>query len=122
MNWYKKAQNIQEIIKNPGAAYWYAKNTLKGRFIPGEDVISKSPIWSFHYAHKVLKGRFELGEEAISKSARMSYWYAGMVLKNRFPWGEEAISKKPRYARDYFKRFPKPIRATEEDFLRDITK
>ncbi|MGZ8924623.1 MAG: hypothetical protein ACXW2E_01945, partial [Nitrososphaeraceae archaeon] len=65
----------------PEAAYYHAKNSLKGPFPEGENAIATSAVYSYSYATNVLKGRFEKGEDIIATNDEYSYLYAKEVLK-----------------------------------------
>jgi hypothetical protein len=101
--WLERSNSIEELLKVSklslvGVYYYYANNVLEGRFVLGEDVLSKSAKYAYEYARYALKGRFILGEEAISKRTSYAYYYANNELKGRFELGEEAISKDAEYA------------------------
>ena len=89
---------------NARLCFMYARDELKGRFIIGEEMISKSASYGCGYAKYVLKGRFELGENTISENGYLSFIYAKDILKNRFILGEEMI-KNSFYMEDYEKSF-----------------
>ena len=98
-----------ERLKDPQAAYHYAKDVLNGRFPEGEAAIAKNTRWSYYYARDVIKGRWPRGEVAIAKDPQDAYYaylYARDVLKGRFPGGEEAIAKDPIWAEKYLELFP----------------
>lgn len=85
-------------------SYIYARDVIQGRFILGEDAISKHTPYSYWYARIVLRGRFELGETVISTDGTYSNWYAIQVLKERFLLGEESI-KNSIHQEEYEKHF-----------------
>jgi hypothetical protein len=113
--------------KNINAAFWYAKNIIKGRFYEAEELMIfgdyqciANYIESFgginekveificndaanacRYAETVLKGRFELGESAIASDDYWSLRYAFYVLKGRFELGEPVIANNGRRAFEY---------------------
>ncbi len=90
--------DVEDLIgKDHEAAYFYARDTIEGRFPEGEEAISRSAEDSYFYAKDVIEGRFPEGEDAISKDAEYSCRYAIEVIRGRFPEAEEAISKDAGY-------------------------
>ena len=75
-------------IRDPSAAYWYARNVLKGRFPEGEAAIAKEPETAALYADKVVKGRWPEGEAAIATDPDCKSWYA-RSLRGHDPAGYE---------------------------------
>jgi hypothetical protein len=73
--------NKNDIYTDPGRAYRYARDVIKGRFEEGEDAISMDHVYAYWYAKYVVKGRFEKGEDAISKHPEYADWYAREVLR-----------------------------------------
>ena len=93
-----------ERLKDPQAAYHYAKDVLNGRFPEGEAAIAKNTWIALYYATQSTKGRFPEGEAAIAMDPIASYKYATEVIKGRFPEGEDVIATSPgcaAYAVDY---------------------
>ena len=88
-------------LKSAEYAYIYAHDVIDGKFINGENIISKSPKYSYMYARHILDGRFELGDPVIATNAHYSYWYANYVLNGRFELGEPAIAADPEYSYKY---------------------
>ncbi len=107
---YKYARNVIKgrwvpgeaaISKDAGYSFWYAEAVIKCRFVLGEAAISKDAEYAERYAKHFIKGRWELGEEAISKDAEYSHYYAKYVLKSRFILGEPAICKSSEWSFRY---------------------
>ena len=119
----KKLSSWDEFFECEEAAewsYWYAHDVIKGRWLWGEEVISKSTKYSYQYAKSIIKGPWPMGEEAISKSGEWSYWYARDVIKGPWPMGEEAISKSTKYSCQYTKNIIKgPWPMGEEAISKD---
>lgn len=86
------------VVNSAEHSYTYAKDVIKGRFLPGEKAISLDAEFSHYYALDVIKGRFPPGEKAISENTIYSYYYAKDVIKGPWPPGEEVIKKDPGYA------------------------
>ena len=63
-------------LKYPRDAFCYARDTFKGRWLPGETVIAKSSSYAFLYARDVLGGRFPAGEPEIAKDSYYAHEYA----------------------------------------------
>ncbi len=92
----------EEIIgKNPSAAYLYAKEIIKGRWPEAEETISTVAGCAFVYAKEVVKGRWPAGEKTISTVAGCAFVYAKEVVKGRWPAGEKAISENTWISHDY---------------------
>ena len=51
---------------NLRSTHTYAHDVIDGKFINGENIISKSPKYSYMYARHILDGRFELGDPVIA--------------------------------------------------------
>ena len=105
----------QKELTDPGYAYDYAMDVIKGRWPEGEEAISKEPAYAYYYIKDFIKGRWPEGEEAISKDSQWAYFYARDIIEDRWPEGEEAISKnKDLWAK--YKRFVKAIENDEDIF------
>ena len=102
----------KRIYKDPRlAVFWAIKHGQ--RFPEAEPYILKAtdPGYAYGYAKEVLKGRWPEAERpeaeaAIATSSWWGYRYARDVLKGRFPEGEPAIATEPRLAKYYLKQFP----------------
>ena len=65
---------------------------MKGRWEPGEELISKDAEHSYRYARDVVEGRWEPGEEVISKDKDLIFNYAVDVIGGRLPeWMEKIL-------------------------------
>ena len=90
-----------KLITNPGNAYLYAKDVIKGRWPEAEKYIIKSPSVAYWYAREVIKGRWPEAEPIIMESAQGAYYYAHNVIKGRWPKAEPIIMTDPQYAYYY---------------------
>ena len=91
---------------DPGYAYGYAKEVLKGRWPEAEEAIIKDGHVAYLYAFDVIGGRWPeaerpAAEEAIATDPGWAYRYAEYVIKGRFPEGEAAIAANPLNAYNY---------------------
>ena len=102
---FKSVEEFESHKWAPYWTYWYARNTIKGRFSGGEHIISKDSYYSYWYAENVIKGRFPEGEYIIADSASHSYWYAKDVLKERFINGEKTIKNNKFFWNEYKEHF-----------------
>ncbi len=69
--------------KDARYAYFYALDTLKGRFKKGEDIIAKDPGYAYEYAMYILGTGFRKGEYAIANShLRQAY---ELIFKVKLP-------------------------------------
>ena len=100
----------EKELTDPGLAYLYARDVIRGRWPEGEAAIATSPEYAYYYAKGVLKGRWPEGEATIAKSPHVAHAYAADVLNGRFPEGEEAIAKDPNAAKWYLEQFPEAKR------------
>ena len=57
-----------ERLKDPQAAYHYAKDVLKRRWPEAESVIATDPKWAYEYAKHVIQGRWPEAEPVIATS------------------------------------------------------
>lgn len=74
-------------------------------FEPSPQGLRFKRAWAaYFYARDVLKGRFHDGEPAIAADAWASFWYARHVLHGPFPAGEPAM-RKDRNAIRRYRRF-----------------
>lgn len=73
------------IALNGETSYFYALRVLRGRFIEGEEAISKLPIWSVRYARFIMKERFKKAEKNIAKDPEQCYEYFKHVIKKKLP-------------------------------------
>jgi hypothetical protein len=67
---------------SPDHSYWYANRIIEGRFIEGEEIISKSSTYSYFYAVDVIKGRFVAGEDAIFKDKDITRHYCRLLMNS----------------------------------------
>ena len=78
-------QNLYPIIhiikRDPRWSFMYARDTIKGRWIVGEEAIAKSSYYSFFYAKEIVNGRWPEGERAIMANNTHWHWYIEYVLK-----------------------------------------
>jgi len=67
----KRIYNDQEkIYQDPEKAYYYARDTIKGRFLKAEPYIMKDPLWACLYVIDVMGTRWPEAEPFIVKDAR----------------------------------------------------
>ena len=59
-----------------------------GRFIEGEEIISKNPNLAYLYARNIIEGRWERGEMAIFQNRKIAYLYKQYIRE-----AEKNISK-----------------------------
>jgi hypothetical protein len=105
LDFSKTDPTLEKIISQSAhESYKYAVNTAR-RFKLGEPVISREPGNAFYYARDIIDGKWEMGEPAISKDSYHSLNYAFYVLKSRFKLGEPAILSS-NYAYQYREQFP----------------
>jgi hypothetical protein len=95
----------QHELTDPKAAFYYARDVIKGRWEQGEPIIATAPQWAYSYAISVIKERFELGEATIATVSVCAYWYALYVINGRFELGESIISTDGYFAYEYAKDF-----------------
>ena len=71
-----------EVLKSPGAAYYYATNVIKGRWPEGENEISKDTQYAYGYANEVLKWQDVPPEvvQSLIKKPEYAYEYAMFVI------------------------------------------
>jgi hypothetical protein len=65
-------------MKDPGWAYWYAREIIKGRWPEAEPYIMKDPQWALIYARDVIKDRWPEAESYIEKDTQLARKYAIM--------------------------------------------
>jgi hypothetical protein len=79
------ASRIDTIKKDPGSAYYYSRDIIKGRWLEGEEAIKKNPGWAYYYSVNIIKGRWPEGEKIIKKDPEWAYEYSVNVIKGRWP-------------------------------------
>lgn len=94
-----KSVTLPKISSSDAKEAFLVAQKLGGRYLEGEEAISKDPEYSVEYSKIV--GRFEKGEQSIAKDSKLSTYYAIKVLKDRFVLGEKAISENAYYACAY---------------------
>jgi hypothetical protein len=62
-------------LSKPGDAYYYACDVIKGRWPPGEPVITQYAAWAYMYARDVVGGRFPEGEAVIAQDPKCAADY-----------------------------------------------
>ena len=88
---------LKHVIKKiPLYAQYYAKNTIKGRWLEAEPYILKGGSNIYSYALDVIKGRWPEGEAEllqarIEDGKYMLYMYARYVIKDEWPEAEKVI-------------------------------
>ena len=116
----RRPEDEPAIMQNPGKAYHYAKDVIKGRWPEAEPYIiqgAKSMSDSIgisilvDYARDVIGGRWPEAEPVIRKNPEYAYQYARKVIGGRWPEAEPYIRQDPVwalfYARDVIKgRWP----------------
>ena len=92
-----KAAAEPYILKatDPGTAYSYAKEVLKGRWPEAEEAIAKDPSLAYHYAHGVIGGPWPEAESVIATDPKWAYEYAKHVIQGRWPEAEPVIATSP---------------------------
>ena len=61
-------KRAKEAIKDPFAAYYYARKIIKGRWYQAELNIMKDPRYAYTYALHVIRGRWPEAEDIIRKN------------------------------------------------------
>lgn len=92
---FVKDSRVERVLINSNdyeSVYWYARHVIEGRWIDGEQCLSRSAQFSYLYAKHILNDRFELGEGMIAVDMQYAYLYAKNVLKGRFELGERILS------------------------------
>ena len=106
----RRPEDEPVIMKNPGEAYYYAKDVIKGRWPEAEPYIIQgvtSPSDSIgisiivNYARDVIGGRWPEAEPVIMKNPEYAYQYARDVIGGRWPEAEPIIMKNPVWALFY---------------------
>jgi hypothetical protein len=109
----RRPEDEPAIMQNPGKAYHYAKDVIKGRWPEAEPVIMKNPGTAYHYAKDVIKGRWPEAEPYIIQGAKSTsdsigisiiVDYARDVIGGRWPKAEPVIIKNPEYAYQYARK------------------
>jgi hypothetical protein len=77
---------LEAISNHPKAAYYFAKEVVKGKWDQGEKAISKDPRLSYYYALVCLRQPFELGRYTIEQSYQYKFRYARLLKA----WSERA--------------------------------
>lgn len=106
--WPKGSKPYKKLIKDPKAAYVYAKDIIKGRFEEAEPYIAKDAESAFYYTRLVLNPlgieRWPEAEKYIIKEPAWATSYAACVLGRRWLEAEPRIMKDasiiPRYVED----------------------
>jgi len=116
----RRPEDELAIMQNPGKAYHYAKDVIKGRWPEAEPYIiqgAKSMSDSIGisilvgYARDVIGERWPEAEPVIRQNPEYAYQYARKVIGGRWPEAEPYIRQDPVwalfYARDVIKgRWP----------------
>jgi len=113
----RRPEDEPAIMQNPGKAYHYAKDVIKGRWPEAEPYIiqgAKSIIQSgksmsdsigisilVGYARDVIGGRWPEAEPVIMKNPEYAYQYARDVIEGRWPEAEPYIRQDPVWALFY---------------------
>lgn len=92
------------IMKNPHAAYRYAKELLRTRWVEAEPYILKDASCACLYAQHVIKGRWPEAESIILKNDIIANMYAIIVMGERWLEAESIILKNVNCA-EYYIRF-----------------
>jgi hypothetical protein len=102
----EKKQELEHLwIHDPRYAYEYAYDIVRGKWSPGEKVITSDPRYAYEYAYYVIKKPWEPGEKAISSDPAYAYMYACYVLRKPWPSGEKAIASDPDWKQEYENHF-----------------
>jgi hypothetical protein len=115
---------IKRIANDPRLAYYYARDTVGGRFPEGEATLAKSDEWAYWYAMDVIGGRWPEAEPTIRTLPMIAVLYAKNVIKGRWPEAEPHIAESPRSAYTYAVQFGRFLEGEEavaksEDYRAD---
>ena len=83
------------------AAYRYAGDVLKGRWLEAEAMISSDAQFAYFYAKVVIKGRWPEAEAVIASDAHWILRYTEFVIKGRWPEAEAVIATDSFYWNRY---------------------
>lgn len=80
----------KEILdtQNANAAYWYARDAIRGRWPEAEEIIKTNPTAAFYYAIKVIDHRWLEAEEIISRDP-----YVWEEYKDKFDIHESIVNE-----------------------------
>jgi len=108
-------------MKNPGTAYWYAREVIKGRWPEAEPLIMKDPGTAYNYANRVIRARWPEAEPYIMKNPEWACYYARDVIQGRWPAAEPYIRQDPRLAREYKRHFKiqDDLKENDDDLFAD---
>ena len=79
------------MIKDPGAAYYYARDVINDgkclgkRWKEAEPIIMSEPYWAYAYAKDALGGRWRDAEKVIKSDTYIAYLYARYIIKPSDP-------------------------------------
>ena len=107
----RRPEDEPVIMRNPGEAYYYAKDVIKGRWPEAEPYIiqgaNSNDKFSIgisiivNYARDIIGGRWPEAEPVIMKNPEYAYQYARDVIGGRWPKAEPYIMKDPVWALFY---------------------
>lgn len=103
LNGNKDPELLDVLKKDPEYAFFYALNTIKGRWPEAEPFIMKDPYYAYCYAEDIIKGRWLEAEPTILSNEACIYYYAAYVIGHRWPEAEPIIMKDP-FNWDYYKK------------------
>ena len=92
------------IIKNPGYAFYYARDVIKDRWLEAEPIIIIDSSWAYSYAREVIKGRWLEAEDIIATSSYYAYLYALTIINGKLPENmhNAMLVHADKYAKRYF--------------------
>jgi len=98
----RNPESEKDILESqdPKAAYYYAKNVIKGRWPEAEDIIRQSFVYGLWYVQYILKERWPEFEPQIAQDTFKAYEYA-VATGKRFLEAEPYIMKDPEMAFHY---------------------
>jgi hypothetical protein len=75
-----------QVATTPDLSFWYSYDVIKGRWLPGEAVISRDSYWAYLYAVDIIRGPWDgshktQAEAAISSSLFWSKQYKKLKEK-----------------------------------------